>query len=107
MEFFSGNTACQIAEIRKVKRMTYERRGRMARVHVGRTKQYLQENAALVVDCIYDPLAAIEGDANTRKPPDPSPSYMKGVPLVDTPTGEAARDLLAHCIIESFPVIPD
>jgi hypothetical protein len=107
VEFFSGGIASQIAEIRKVKRMTYEKRGRVARLHVGRTKQYLQESAALAIDCIYDPLPAIDGDAKTCKPPDPSHAYMKGVPLVDTPEGEAVRDLLVHCIVESFPVDPD
>jgi hypothetical protein len=107
MEFFSGDTASQIAEIRKVKRMTYEKRGRVAKLQVGRTKRYLQESAALAIDCIYDPLPAIDGDAKTCKPPDPSHAYMKGVPFVDTPQGAAIRDLLVHCIDESFPVVPD
>jgi hypothetical protein len=107
MEFFSGDTANQIAEIKKVKRIKYEKRGRVAKLHVGRTKQYLQESAALAIDCIYDPLIAIEGDAKTCKPPDPSHAYMKGVPIMDTPESEAVGDLLVGCIIESFPVDPD
>jgi hypothetical protein len=107
MEFFSGDTANQINEIRKIKRMTYEKRGRVAQLHVGRTKQYLKENAELIIDCIYDPLPAVEGDAGTHKPPDPSHAYMRGVPFVDTPQGEAVRDLLVHCIVESYPVDPD
>jgi hypothetical protein len=105
--FFSGDTANQIAEIKKVKRIKYEKRGRVAKLHVGRTKQYLQESAALAIDCIYDPLLAIEGDAKTCKPPDPSHAYMKGVPIMDMPESEAVGDLLVGCIIESFPVDPD
>jgi hypothetical protein len=107
MEFFSGDTQNQIKEIRKVKRMTYEKRGRVAKLHVGRTKKYLQENAALLVDCIYDPTPAIEGDAKTAKPADPSHAYMKGVPFLETPQGEAVRDLIVHCIEESYAVDPD
>jgi hypothetical protein len=102
MEFFSGDTASQIAEIRKVKRMKYEKRGRVAKLAVGRTKQYLQEAASLVIDYIYDPICA-----DKDGPDDPSHAYMKGVPVLDTPEGEAVRDLLVHCIVESFPVIPD
>jgi hypothetical protein len=107
MEVFSGDTASQIAEIRKVKRIRYEKRGRVAKLHVGRTKQYLQESATLAIDCIYDPIPAIEGDATTYKPPDPSHAYMKGIPIMDTPESEAVGDLLMHCIVESFPVDPD
>jgi hypothetical protein len=81
MEYFSGDTASQIAEIQKVKRIKYEKRGRVAKLHVGRTKQHLQESATLAIDCIYDPLLAVEGDAKTCKPPDPSHAYMKGVPI--------------------------
>jgi hypothetical protein len=107
MEYFPGDTASQIAEIQKVKRIKYEKRGRVAKLHVGRTKQYLQESATLAIDCIYDPLLAVEGDAKTCKPPDPSHAYMKGVPIMDTPEGEAVGDLLMHCIVESFPVDPN
>jgi hypothetical protein len=108
MEFYSGDTTHQIAEIRKVRRMKYEKRGRVAKLHVGHTKQYLRENGELLIDCIYDPLPKIEsGDAKDRKPCDQSHAYIKGVPVKDTPEAAAVRDLFVHCVIESFPVIPD
>jgi hypothetical protein len=103
MEFFSGETTSQIAEIRKIKRMKYEKRGRVAKLNVGYTKKYLQQSAELAIDCLYDPLSALDDGT----PADPSHTYLKGVPLLDSPEGEAVRDLLAHCIVESFPVVPD
>ncbi len=103
MEFFPGDTPTRIAEIRKVKRMTYERRGRVARLCVGQTREYLRENAALGIDFIYDPLPP---DAKSGSPADPSHAYMKGVPVVDSPEGELIQDLFVHCIVESFPVDP-
>ncbi len=107
MEFFSGDTASQIVEIQKVKRMKYEKRGRVAKLNIGHTKQYLKQNAEIVADCIYDPISSVEGDAKTSRPADPSHAYLKGVPFIETPEGEAVRDLLVHCIVESFPVVPD
>jgi hypothetical protein len=104
MEAFPGELPTQIAEIRKVKRMKYEKRGRVAKLCVGQTREYLQENAALGIDFIYDPLPP---DAETCKPADPSHAYMKGVPIEDSPEGERVRDLFVHCIVESFPVDPD
>src|ERR1700730_6435235 len=94
MEFFAGDTASQIAKIRKVKRMKYEKRGRVAKLPVGRTKQYLQEAASLAIDCIYDPTPADKDGAD-----EPSHAYMKGVPVLDTPEGEGVRDFLVHCIV--------
>ena len=105
MEYYSGNTANQIAEIRKVKRMKYERNGRIAKLHIGTTKRYLLDTVWPLIDCIYDPLPS--EDNNGRKPADPSHACMKGIPVIDTPEGDAIRDLLVHCIVEHYPVVPD
>ena len=45
MECFPAPTENQIAEIRGVKRIKYEKRGRLARINVERTIQHVSANA--------------------------------------------------------------
>jgi hypothetical protein len=108
MEYFDGDIAAQIEEIRRVKRITYEKRGRVARLNVGNTKAYLREQAQHLVDFIYDPLP----EDMEKWPADPSHAYLSNVPVrpkhdEDMPEREAIGDMIADCIIESWAVTPD
>jgi hypothetical protein len=102
MEFFDGDTTTRIEAIRRLRRMKYERRGRVALLNVGQTKDYIYDQAQRAVDFIYDPLPE-----NGLHPADPSHVYLSNIPEIDTPEGEAIGDLMVHRIIESWPAIPD
>ena len=41
MEFFEGDTAARIEHIRRLRRLKYEKRGRVARLNIGQTKSYV------------------------------------------------------------------
>ena len=99
MECFELPVLNQVTEIASVKRITYEKRGRLARIHVGRTIQHVMENAAAVgsLSFVHDPL-----DATDRYPSDPSHVLMRGVPEINTSEGEFVRDLLRECVLDLF-----
>ena len=50
------------------------------------------------ISIVQDPL-----DAEGEYPSDPSHALMRDIPSVDEPEGEAVGDLIAECIIETFP----
>jgi hypothetical protein len=106
MEYFDGDTNFQIEEIRKLRRIKYEKRGRVVSLNIGKVHEYIKESAQLLITSIYDPLpqANING---TIKPADPSHAFLKGIPLEDSPEAEAIGDLLVHCILENRSVEPD
>jgi hypothetical protein len=107
MEFFDGDTAARIEEIRCVKRMTYERGARVAQLNVGKTKEHLLDQSHHAIDFIYDPLPETE---EAKLPADPSHAYLSNVPMLredDTPDHEAIGDHIADCIVESWSVVSD
>src|SRR5262245_18469221 len=85
MECFDPPTQNQINEIRAVKRITYEKKGRLARINVRQTIQHVTENAKILVPLafVHDKLERTE-----RHPPDPSHVLMHGIPELNTSEAE-------------------
>jgi hypothetical protein len=104
MEFFERDAPTRIEEIRRLRRLKYEKRGRVGRLNVGQTRAYVRERMQRAIDFIYDPLP---DDAARNWPADPSHAYLSNIPVIDSPEGEAVGDLIAHCILESWPVAHD
>lgn len=104
MECFPFPVSNQVQEIKVRRRIKYEKRGILAKINIGQTKQYVATNATVAVTLafLHDPLKA-----TTDKPADPSHAGIHGIPIVNTPEAELLQDLLVHCIIEKFPVDPD
>lgn len=101
MECFPLPIENQIAEIRAVKRIRYEKRGRLVRINVGQTVKHLAENS-VALSIVHDTLGAADG-----KPADPSHALMRGVPEITTSEGDFVKDLLRECIINIYEPVPD
>jgi len=97
LECFEGEPEAQIDAIRRLRRIKYEKHGRLARLNVGRTKAYLLGHS---IDFVYDPLPE---DAERGFSADPSRAYLAGAPEIDSPEGEAIGDLIVHCVVQVFP----
>jgi hypothetical protein len=103
MECFAPPTENQMNEIRAVRRIRYERKGRLARINVQETIQHLTANAKipLALAFVHDQLQATE-----THPPDPSHVLMHGIPGLNTSEAEFVRDLLRECVLELFIPTP-
>ena len=99
MEAFEGDVEDRREAIKRLRRIRYERNGRLAQLNVGRTKAYAAMQA---IDFRHDPLAANETYAAY-----PAHAYLAGVPEIDSPEGEAIGDLICQCVEQVFPVEPD
>jgi hypothetical protein len=104
MEYFALPVINQVSEITSRRRMRYEKNALLVRLNVGHTRRFVGSNSPIPVELsfIHDPLPAENG-----KPEDPSHAIVTGVPVIETPEGELIKDLLTHCILERFPVVPD
>jgi hypothetical protein len=102
MECFAPPVTNQIDEIRAVKRVTYHKRGRLARIRVEQTIQHVEAQARLVLSFVHDKL-----DATHTYPPDPSHVLMHGIPQLNTSEAELVLDLLRECVLELFVPIKD
>lgn len=100
IEYFDGSLDEQVGQIRNAARINYGAKARLARLGVG---QVIGEVAAHTMDnreisVIHDPLDP-EGDWIA----DPSHALMTNIPGEDDPEGELVGDLIANCVLESFP----
>ena len=100
LECLRGNLEEQVQQIRDAARMVYGASGRLARLNVGHVIREVafrtMENREISI--IHDPLDP-EGDWIA----DPSHALMTNVPGEDDPEGELVGDLIADCVLESFP----
>ena len=101
LEYFSDLTkAQQLDEVRRLSRLTMRRRGCLAELGVGATKQYSPELTALRF--VRKPLAAENGYEA-----DPSHSEITELPRGDSPQAALIGDLIAECIQAIHPAIID
>jgi hypothetical protein len=102
MEHFPGPPLNQVAEIKARKRISYAKTGVLARVNVGETKAYVQANDPLrtLLTFEHDPL---DPDDAKNAPADWSHALIRGIPIVDTPEAELVKDLMADCVLETYP----
>ena len=104
LEWFDPPIANQVAGVRSVARLTYAKKGKLARLNVGQTTRYVRENDpnGLVLSFVHDPL-----DAKETQAADPSHSLIHGVPVQDTPEAALVKDLIAECILPPlFAAVP-
>ena len=102
MECFFGDLDTQIDQIRRRRRISYGATALLARLNVGFSSTYvfLNDPNSLRILFVLDPL---DQDVAKQYPEDESHSLMVGVPKIDTPEGELVGDLLAECVIDSYP----
>ena len=101
LEYFSDLTkAQQLDEVRRLSRLTMRKRGCLAELGVGATKQYSPELTALRF--VHKPLATENGYEA-----DPSHSEIIGLPQGDSPQAALLGDLIAECIQAIHPALID
>ena len=102
MEWFPLPIENQVSGVRSLRRLTYARNGRLARINVGSTTRYLEEHVLIELSFRHDPLPA-----EVDYPADPSHALIHGIPALDAPRSELIEDLLAESIIAHFPAVLD
>ena len=100
LECFGGSLNEQVQKVRNVARVTYGATGRLARLNVGQVVREIAvgTDGNQEVSIIHDPL-----DPENGWIADPSHALMTNVPDEDDPEGELIGDLIANCVLESFP----
>jgi hypothetical protein len=102
MEHFAAPPTNQVAEIKARKRISYAKTGVLARVNVGQTTSYVQANdpSGTTLSFEHDPL---DEDEAQNWPADWSHALIKGIPVAETPEAELVKDLIADCVLETYP----
>ena len=89
----------QIAAVRRLSRLVMRKRGRLAELNIGKTKQYvLGELEGLRF--IHMPLLAAG-----NYEPDPAHSEIDGLPPGDSPHAELIGDLIAQSVSAIYPAV--
>ena len=89
----------QLAQVRRVSRLTLSKNGRLVEWQVGPTTQYLLDEAPSI-RFVSKPLAA---DQNHEA--DPSHSEIEGLPPRDSPQADLLGDMIAQCIMARHPAV--
>lgn len=106
VEYFKGTIEEQIEEIRLRRRLDHKKNGRLARLNVGNTKEFIAKESEktlpnkVLLSIVKDPLLATELHLE-----DPSHSLIKGVPTIGDAHGELIGDLIRQCVIDMHPAI--
>ena len=100
LECLHGSLNEQVQQVRGAARIRYGATGRLARLNVGSVVRAARAGSVTGRDIalLQDPL-----DAEGGWPPDPSHAVMTNVPDQDDPDGELIGDLIANCVLDSFP----
>lgn len=99
LDFFVGMTKSQqLDEVRRLARLTMRRNGRLAELDVDHTRHFVREYASL--HFINKPL-----EAESNYEADSSHSEIEGLPDVDSPMAALVGDMIAECIITSYPAV--
>ncbi len=104
LECLSGSLREQIRQIRGATRIGYGATARLAQLNVGSVIRGVADGTRdqREVSVIHDPLDAKDGQIA-----DPSHALMTNVPDEDDPEGELVGDLIADCVLRSFPARGD
>ena len=102
LECFEGfSTSQQLDEVRRLSRLKMRGNGRLAKLQVGFTKQYVRSELDSI-RFVHQPLAA-----EREYKADPSHSEIAGLPQVDSPEAELIGDLIAECIEAVYPSVDE
>ncbi len=87
----------QVREVRRLIRLEIRPNGRLAELHVGRTKQHVADHLT-PLDFVEDPLAADLGNGYRENP---SHALIKGLPDPEQNSefSEMIGDMIAECVI--------
>ena len=89
----------QVAEVRRLSRLTMRGHGRLAELNVGATKKHLRSRLDSV-RFVHTPLAA-----KGAHEADPSHSEVTDLPAADSPEAELIGDMIAQTITAIYPAI--
>ena len=100
IECFEGSSKSkQLDEVRRLSRLQMSKNGRLAKLHVRSTKQYVRGELDSL-RFVHQPLAT-EGEYEA----DPSHSEIVGLPQVDSPEAELIGDVIAECVKAVHPAV--
>lgn len=88
----------QLAEIRRLSRLTMKANGRLVELNVGETKQKVYDELNTFLRFVHKPSTA-KGEYEA----DPSHSEIIGLPPRDSPQATLLGDLLAECVKATHP----
>ena len=98
LEHFSGlSKEEQLAEVRRLTRLTIKKSGRFAELNVGDVKQHLHAQCS-TLDFISTPLGVTEKFAA-----DPSHGDIIGLPPYESPHARLVGDMIAECVSTLHP----
>lgn len=100
LECFSGDKDAQLAEVRRLKRLDWEKAGCLAEINVGQTKRHLARKIP-DLSIVEDPLAADQ----QRYEADPSHSLICGLPHNPPERRQALQDMIAECVINKYATV--
>jgi hypothetical protein len=102
LEFFAGSFDESVDRIRACSRLIYGVRARLARLNVRHSILHVFQNdpSSRQIAFLYDPL---EEDVARNYREDLSHALIANVPNLDDPEAELIGDLLAQCIVGTFP----
>lgn len=99
LEAFHAHKAHQIAEVRRLCRLTVSVRGRFAELNIGTVREKVAGELT-TLRIVHDPLEA-EGDFEL----DPSHAEIIGLPSGDSDAAILIGDMIAECVIDMHPPI--
>ncbi|MCL2713215.1 MAG: hypothetical protein FWD68_01100 [Alphaproteobacteria bacterium] len=99
VEYFDPPIDNQVQGVRSAARLQYGKTGKLVRLNVGATRDYVRENSpdGLQLSFVSDPLPAHE-----KFGPDPSHALIRGVPVTDSADAALIKDLIANCVLQPF-----
>ena len=102
LEFYSHlDKKEQLAEIRKLSRLSLRPSGRYAEFNVGNIYSRL-ENEFKTLKIFHSPL-----DKDSEYEADPSHSEIAGLPSDDEMQAELVADMIAECVLELHPTVEE
>lgn len=101
LEAFVGDKSDQIAEVRRLYRLTVRKTGRFAELNIGSVQTRLAEELE-TLRIVHDPL-----DAEDDFDADPSHAEITGLPPGDSPEADMIGDIIAECVLDMHPATDD
>jgi hypothetical protein len=101
LEAFDADKRQQLAEVRRLFRLTVRPAGRFAELNVGTVSETVAGELA-TLRIVHDPL-----DAESDFEADPSHAEITGLPPGDSPEADMIGDLIAQCVIAMHPAIEE
>jgi len=101
LEAFDPDKAHQLAEVRRLYRLTVKKSGRFAEMNIGAVQEKVAEELE-TLRIVHDPL-----DAENGFEEDPSHAEISGLPPGDSDKAMMIGDLIAECVIAMHPAVPE